>query len=855
MPHGKSEINLVMRREIEALDWSLTSIGSPDNWPISLKTVTALALDTEFAMMIMWGPDLIQVYNDGYIAILGDKHPRSIGQAARVCWADIWDQVGPLLLGVYERGEPVYAEYFELPMTRNGRIEQAFFTFSYSPIRDGDGIGGLICVVDETTAHVRRETELRLSEERFRTLATTMPYIVLESDLQGFATFLSETYATYTGEAVSQGLGAGWAARVHPDDRPVALAKWQHSLATGDPYANEFRFQRADGTYRWHVAHTLPQRTSEGNIVRWTGTVTDIHDARTAVEEREFLSQASQLLAESLDLQMTLQQIARLTVPRFADWSQIDLLSEDGAIRTVAIAHHDSEKNALAQQFIGRSQLNPDADHGAAFTIRTGKSDVISDIPQEIIQNAVLDPADVLLYEGLGARSCAVIPLISQGKTLGALSVLYGDSARRYTSDALPLLEELGRRAGLAVQNAINFERQHRVANSFQEASLPNHLPNVYGIRFDALYLPGSNEAQVGGDWYDAMRLLDGRVVISIGDVSGSGLQAAVRMGNMRQIIRGIAQVHADPSLMLDAADRALRLEHPDDIVTAFVAVLDPIAKTLAYASAGHPPPFLCHVDGRVQALSDGGLPLGIRQGRDGESGRVIDITDAAALVLYTDGLSESFRDPLEGERRLSALLAEGSILKSRDPARALNEAFLAGETSKDDVAILVVSLDAQRHVLPQSPALRHWSFDVADASAAQAARREFREALDERGATPEDLFTAEVVFGELVGNVVRYANGPIEVSVDLNAPLPVLNVLDRGPGFRHLAILPSDLFSESGRGLFLVSTLTQDFHVSKRPNGGSHARAVLTIDRGRLVSQSQPADNNLFAGIITTLP
>jgi len=79
------------------------------------------------------------------------------------------------------------------------------------------------------------------------------------------------------------------------------------------------------------------------------------------------------------------------------------------------------------------------------------------------------------------------------------------------------------------------------------------------------------------------------------------------------------------------------------------------------------------------------------------------------------------------------------------------------------------------------------------------------------------------------------------------------LNVLDRGPGFRHLAILPRDLFSESGRGLFLVSALTQDFHVSKRPNGGSHARAVLTLDRARLASRIESADNALFEGNIGT--
>ena len=842
-----------MRRALGEFDWSSSSIGPSDSWPDSLRTVLAVVLDTEFAMMIMWGPELIQLYNDAYILILGDKHARSIGQPAAICWADIWDEVGPGLLHVFAGGEPVYGENLPLPMTRNGRIEQAYFTFSYSPIREGDEIGGLICVVDETTAHILRQQELRASEERFRSLAASMPHIVLEGDRHGAITFLSEAYATYTGDAISLGMDTGWLAAVHADDRSVTAELWHAAIVSGTPFSAEFRYRRSDGNVRWHAARVLGQRDDTGQVVRWTGTITDVHDTRTAVEEREFLSQASRLLAESLDVQTTLQRVAQLTVPHYADWCQIDLRTADGGIQTVALAHRDPEKMKVGQAFVGCVHLNNNAEHGTPFTIRTGQSDMMNCVPFSTLAQTVSDGAEARAYQFLGIRSYVSIPLSAQGKTLGALAVVYGDSDRQYTADSLPLLEEIGRRAGLAVHNALEFERQHRVANSFQEASLPNALPEVHGLRFDAVYLPGSNEAQVGGDWYDAVRLLDGRVVISIGDVCGSGLNAAVRMGNMRQIIRGIAQVHADPSLMLDAADRALRLEHPNDIVTAFVAVLDPVSKTLAYASAGHPPPMLRYSDGRVEAISDGGLPLGIRQGRDVTSGRVIDISEVSALVLYTDGLTESSRKPLEGEEKLRALLAQGDILLDAYPARAVKAAFLDGGFASDDVAILVVSMVPDEQKSGGSAPFRRWSFDVTDAAAAQRARREFSEALRARGAALEDVFSAEVVFGELVGNVVRYANGPVEISVDLSTLLPVLNVLDRGPGFRHLAILPRDLFSESGRGLFLISALTQDFHVSKRPNGGSHARAVLTLDRVRLASQGGTVENALLEGNLRT--
>jgi len=162
----------------------------------------------------------------------------------------------------------------------------------------------------------------------------------------------------------------------------------------------------------------------------------------------------------------------------------------------------------------------------------------------------------------------------------------------------LPLFEELAKRAAISIENAQLYEHEHEVAKEFQRAALPISLPQIPGIRFDGIYVPASRRAQLGGDWYDALQLADGRVVISIGDVAGSGLEAAVIMANVRQAIRGVAQVHADPDLMLEAADRALRSENPDRFVTAFVGVIDPIERTIAYQSAGHPPPLLCSGSG-----------------------------------------------------------------------------------------------------------------------------------------------------------------------------------------------------------------------------------------------------------------
>jgi PAS domain S-box-containing protein len=135
------------------------------------------------------------------------------------------------------------------------------------------------------------------------------------------------------------------------------------------------------------------------------------------------------------------------------------------------------------------------------------------------------------------------------------------------------------------------YEHARKWSTTFQRAVLPLALPQVAGCLFDAVYEPGSGDAQVGGDWYDAVHLPDGRVFVSIGDVSGSGLRVAVVVGVVRQIMRGISQLHANPMLILDAADRALCLEYPGVYVSAWVGLIDLVTRTMTYASAGHPPP------------------------------------------------------------------------------------------------------------------------------------------------------------------------------------------------------------------------------------------------------------------------
>lgn len=368
-------------------------------------------------------------------------------------------------------------------------------------------------------------------------------------------------------------------------------------------------------------------------------------------------------------------------------------------------------------------------------------------------------------------------------------------------------------------------EHERKWSATFQRAVLPASLPLITGLLCDAIYQAGSENAQVGGDWYDTVRLPDGRILIAIGDVSGHGLEAAVVVGVIRQIVRGIAQLHADPALILDAADQALSLEYPDVYVTAWIAVLDQVMHTITYACAGHPPALLRRADGTLQELKEAhGLPVGLRGGRLG-SAHTVPWLNGDTLVLYTDGLIESNRDILAGIVLLNEVVATVAFEPWDNPAERIRHLVIPNG-SPDDVAILVLHVDFslfERQV-------DRWRLDTLNAAEASDLRIGFAASLPSNKFSATDTADAELVMGELIGNVVRHAgnNCEADVAIDHSGPHTVVHVLDSGEGFSYISRLAPDLYSENGRGLFLIAAMTSDFHVDKRPDGGSHARAVL---------------------------
>jgi CHASE3 domain sensor protein len=234
------------------------------------------------------------------------------------------------------------------------------------------------------------------------------------------------------------------------------------------------------------------------------------------------------------------------------------------------------------------------------------------------------------------------------------------------------------------------YENEKRIADALQAAFVQKALPTIPNLGFHASYVPAGAEARVGGDWYDAFELPDGRILFSIGDVAGHGIEAAVTMSRARQAIISNALHEHDPAVVLQKANQSLMLQEPK-MVTAVCGYIEPLSLLIRYATAGHPPPVLAYPDREPFFLEHDGIPLGILPSAAYGS-FTAQARAGSLLVLYTDGVIEHKRDLADGERRLLAATRVAVAQGSSDPASSVRFAIFADKPPDDDAAIMTVS-------------------------------------------------------------------------------------------------------------------------------------------------------------------
>jgi PAS domain S-box-containing protein len=343
----------------------------------------------------------------------------------------------------------------------SGAVDYVFKPFSPEVMRSKVSV---FIELHEKNEQLRRQAELlkeqelaelrRESEERYRFLAEAQPDQIWTALPNGELDYVNQRALDYLGTSFTESVENGWTQAMHPDDLPRTLELWQRSLDTGQPYENEIRLRRAeDGSFRWHLTRAVPMLSRSGKVVKWFGSNTDIHDRKQAEEARQFLVEAGEVLGSSLDYRSTLSSLAQLAVPRIGDWARIDIL-EGGTLRTLAVEHVDPQKVELAMELARRYPEASDAAQGPPLVLRTGESELATEISEEALSELAVDDLHLELVRALGFQSYMCVPLVARGRTIGVISFVTAESGRRYEEEDLALAEELARRAGTAVENA-----------------------------------------------------------------------------------------------------------------------------------------------------------------------------------------------------------------------------------------------------------------------------------------------------------------------------------------------------------------------------------------------------------------
>jgi GAF domain-containing protein/anti-sigma regulatory factor (Ser/Thr protein kinase) len=420
---------------------------------------------------------------------------------------------------------------------------------------------------------------------------------------------------------------------------------------------------------------------------------TALDNARAANERLSFLADASFALSGSLDYRETLSAVARLIVPRLADWCVIQVL-EGGELTNVALAHHDPAKVQWAQRMSERYPTDMDAPTGVPNVIRTGHSEMYAEIPDELLVAAAVDEEHLQLIRELGMSSALVVPLTGRIGTFGAITLIHAESGRRYSESDIVFVEDVARRAALAVETAHTFREQSgrlaevtRIAEAAQLAILAPPPEQIGPVALAARYVSAAADARVGGDLYEVVGR-PGAVRLLIGDVRGKGL-TAVRTATV--VLGEFRAAAADIDDLVDAAvqiDRRLRPYLADeDFVTALLAEIGDDG-SFSIASCGHPPALLAAAGAVTEIEAVPTLPLGLGAEPQLVTGR---LERGDRLLLYTDGAIEARDDtgafvdvvPLIDPLRTGEL---GDVLDA--VLTALHDAV--GPELGDDVALLV---------------------------------------------------------------------------------------------------------------------------------------------------------------------
>ncbi|MFE2559136.1 SpoIIE family protein phosphatase [Streptomyces sp. NPDC059352] len=569
------------------------------------------------------------------------------------------------------------------------------------------------------------------------------------------------------------------------------------------------------------VRPTLPDNDESGCVMTMRDT-TELAavTGRAAVARGrlQLLYEAGVRIGTTLEVVRTAEELAEVAVPRFADFTTVELLEPvlRGEEPPQATAEMTEMRRTALSGLRPDQPLQPVGDTirfevaGAPMATALSAGHAVEMELASAKGWRAQDPEGAAQALAYGMHSLLTVPLLARGVVLGMANFWRADTPEPFGEEDLSFAEELAARAAVAIDNARRFTREHAMAVTLQRSLLPRVLPEQSAVDVSYRYLPA--KAGVGGDWFDVIPLPGARVALVVGDVVGHGLHAAATMGRLRTAVHNFSTLDVPPDELLGHLDELTgRIDHRDAEspeadgrrrdegitgATCLYAIYDPASGRCTVASAGHPGPALVGPDGRVEfpELSPG-LPLGLGLGDVPFETTELWLPEGSKLVLFTDGLLEDRdRDLDTGLTLLRSTLARPDRSPEQTCADVL--ATLLSPSPRDDIALLVARtrlLDRER--------IAEWEV-ARDASAVAPVRNAAAEKLADWGLDGL-AFNAELVLSELITNAVRYGADPVRVRL-LHDRALICEVSDgssTSPHLRHAAIT-----DEGGRGLYLVA-------------------------------------------------
>jgi PAS domain S-box-containing protein len=450
---------------------------------------------------------------------------------------------------------------------------------------------------------------------------------------------------------------------------------------------------RETGVWQWVRIKAAPMFDEDGNIAAAVNVTEEVTEVKEAEMAQRLLAEAGRTLATSLDYEKTLQEVAQLAVPGFADWCGVDLTTPDGDVDQVAVAHVDPEMVQLARRLRERYPPDLEENQGLGRVLRTAETEFWPEIPDELLVQTAQDEEHLQLLRSVGLRSAVIAPLRFGDQVIGAISFVLTD--RTFSRTDIRLAEQLADRAVIAIENSRLFTDRARIARTLQEGLLPPTLEAPPGWETAVLFRAAGTANEVGGDFYDTIQLGDAWLSF-VGDVAGKGARAAALTARARYTMISVAQLTGSAETAVDRVNDAfLTMENQPLCTLAAVRLpgMEPGSR-VEVISAGHPLPYLVTNDFGVTPLGTTGPLLGFVE-KPGWPYVTAEVEPGESVVMFSDGVLDTMSDERThfGEHRLIEVLRSKPVADAAELVERIDRALLEfqGAEQRDDVAVLVL--------------------------------------------------------------------------------------------------------------------------------------------------------------------